>query len=44
MSTVTIEDPEIHGEKNVDSNGRVYLGEDYAGKSIRLTVEVVVDE
>jgi len=39
MGTVTVEDPKFHGEKNVDSNGRVYLGEEYAGNTVRLIVE-----
>lgn len=41
MSKVTIEDPEIHGTKNVDSNGRLYLGEQYANDRVRVTVELV---
>ena len=41
MSQVTIDNPEIHAKKAVDSNGRVYLGADYAGKSVRVTIEVI---
>lgn len=44
MATVTVENPKYSGEKNVDSNGRVYLGEEYAGESIKMIIEEVVDE
>lgn len=44
MSEIRIDDPEIHGKKSVDSNGRVYLGQEYAGRDIRLTVELLDGE
>lgn len=33
--------PEEVCEKNVDANGRVYLGEEYIGKRIRFGYEIV---
>ena len=44
MSQVTIDNPEMHAKKAVDSNGRVYLGNDYVGKRVRVTIEVLDDE
>jgi len=41
MSEVTITDPELHAEKTVDGQGRVYLGTDHAGDRVRVTVEQV---
>jgi len=39
MGTVKVSDPEIHSEKNVDSNGRVYLGKEFAGETVQIIVE-----
>jgi len=39
MSEVTITDPELHSEKTVDGQGRLYIGREHAGKRVRITVE-----
>lgn len=44
MGDVTITNPELHSEKTVDSNGRVYLGKAFRGKTVQLTVEVKDDD
>jgi len=41
MSRITIEDPNLYVTKEVDSSGRVYLGKDWAGKDVKIAVEVV---
>lgn len=38
-TTVTIADPDLVAKKTVDSSGRLYLGQDYAGD--RVIVERV---
>lgn len=43
MSEVTVTDPHFQGTKQVDSNGRVYFGDDYKGKELKLIVEEVID-
>lgn len=39
MTTLTIDDPDVVAKKKVDSQGRVYLGQDWAGKPVRIIVE-----
>jgi hypothetical protein len=43
-TTTTVEDPDLVTSKNVDGNGRVYLGTDYADKKVRVVVERLDDE
>jgi hypothetical protein len=43
MSEVTITDPLLYSEKDVDGSGRIYLGQDYAGAEVRVCVEVVAE-
>ena len=44
MAEVKVENPELHDEKTVDNRGRVYVGKEFAGKDVRIIVEVVDDE
>jgi len=44
MGTVTVSDPEIHSEKNVDSNGRIYIGKEYSDMTVQLTIKVQDEE
>ena len=44
MSEITIHDAEMHQRKSVDSNGRIYLGREYANTDVRVTIEVLDDE
>lgn len=41
MATITIEDPDTHGTKTVDGQGRLYLGKRYAEKDVKFTIEVI---
>lgn len=43
-TTVTVENPEYQGEKGVDSQGRVYLGQEYSGKRVYLIVDSVEED
>ena len=40
MATVTTEDPDMHSVKTVDDRGRVYVGKEFVGKDVRVTLEV----
>lgn len=44
MAELTITDPDLHAEKNVDGDGRVYIGREFAGDSVTITVERHDDE
>ena len=39
MSEIRIDDPKLVKQVQIDDEGRVYLGRDWAGKQIRLVVE-----
>jgi len=44
MATVTIDDPDVHKSgMKVSKNGSVHVGEKYAGKRVRIVVEVETD-
>ena len=43
-SQVTIDNPEMHAKKSVHSDGRIYLGREYANTDVRVTIEVLDDE
>jgi len=38
---IQIEEFEEYGWKSVDSEGRLYLGKDYAGKDVKILIEEV---
>lgn len=40
MAEIKIEDPEVHKHAKVDQQGRVFIGSDYAGDRVTVTVEV----
>lgn len=40
-TTVSVSDPELVATKAVDKSGRMYLGEDYAGKNVRIIIDRV---
>lgn len=40
-TTVTVKDPEMVVTKSVDKSGRLYLGNDYAEKRVRVVIESV---
>jgi len=40
----TIDDPELVEKLQVDKEGRLYLGKDYASKDVRVCVEVLDNE
>lgn len=42
MSEVIITDPHLQETKPVDSNGRVYFGDDYKGRELKLIVDEVI--
>lgn len=44
MAELKIDDVELHETKNVDSNGRVYLGNAYANTKVKVTVELLDNE
>ena len=37
----TVDNPELVEKMNVDKQGRLYLGKEYAGKRVRVSVEVM---
>lgn len=39
MPTVQVQNPALLEAKNVDSNGKIYLGKDWAGKRVTLIIE-----
>lgn len=43
MGTVTIDNPVEYRKKNVDSQGKIYVGKDYAEKEARVVIELVED-
>lgn len=43
MAEVTITNPEVHDTKKVDDRGRVYVGKELVGETVRVTVEKVDD-
>ena len=43
MAEYTITDPEFVARKNVDGQGRVYIGKEYAKKEVRIVVEEIED-
>ena len=43
MGTLTVVDPLEHEVKNVDSNGRVYLGRKYANGEVRIIIEEFIE-
>lgn len=42
-TTTTVEDPDMVAKKNVDKDGRVYLGKSFAESEVRIVVEVIED-
>lgn len=44
MGTVIVDDPKFTGEKSVDGNGRVYLGEGYESKKVKIVIEEIVED
>lgn len=44
MAEIRIEDPEIYDSKTIDSQGRLYIGREYAGKRVKIVVEEVEDD
>lgn len=42
-TSVTITQPALVTSKSVDSSGRLYVGKEFAGKDIRIAVEVLDD-
>lgn len=44
MAKTTIENPDVHKEQKVQSNGNVYLTTDLSGQQVRIIAEVVDDE
>ena len=43
MATVTIEDPEGMDAKKVDGSGKIYVGNNWAGKRVKFVIEAVED-
>lgn len=43
MGTLQIENPERYDTLNVDTNGKIHLGKDYAGKKARVVIEAIED-
>lgn len=41
MSEITIEDPDLVKKKQVDSQGRVYVGREYAEKNVQFILKVL---
>jgi len=39
MTQIIIEDPDLYAEKEVDGSGRVYLGKEWAGKTVKIAIE-----
>lgn len=44
MGKHTIEDVDSAGEKAVASDGRLFLGQEYAGKRVEYAVKVIEEE
>ena len=44
MGTVIVDDPKFTGEKSVDGNGRVYLGEDYKSQKVKIVIEEIIED
>lgn len=40
MTSTTVDDPDIVETKNVDGNGRIYVGQDYAYDSVEVVLKV----
>jgi hypothetical protein len=43
-SKIIVEDPEYVQKKTVDGNGRLYLGQEFAGMDVRVILEVLEEE
>ena len=43
-TTTTVEDPTLVTTKNVDKQGRVYLGSEFKNATVRIVVETMDDE
>lgn len=43
MGEYTISDPEEAGEKEVPESGKLYLGKDFAGKTIDFAAKIIDD-
>jgi len=41
MATVTIENPEGMDAKKVDGSGKIYIGNQWAGKRVKFVIESV---
>lgn len=44
MAHITIDDPDLYAEKEVDGSGRVYLGKNWAGKRVKIVIESAVED
>lgn len=44
MSEIRVEDPDLYTKKDVDNSGRVYLGKEWAGREVKIVVELVDDD
>jgi len=40
MAKVSVENPELYDEKQVDDRGRVYVSKELAGEDVRVIIEV----
>lgn len=43
MALVIFEDPDLFAEKETDGEGRVYLGSEFQGRTVRVSAELVED-
>ena len=43
-TTTTVEDPNLVTTKNVDKQGRVYLGSEFKNATVRIVVETMDDD
>lgn len=43
MATVTVDDPEAYKTGNIDTNGKVHVSKDLAGKKAKIIIETIED-
>lgn len=43
-SKVIVEDPDYVRKKTVDGNGRLYLGQEFAERNVRVVLEMLEDD